>query len=82
MSFPPVMACVQKCMMLWTLSIINAFILGGVFAQDVASIDASEVDLDLIKLKNSHQGQQRKSLRQVFFCVAQEKGNMFRGGVR
>ncbi len=73
MSLPPVMAWVQKCMMLWMLSIINAFILGGVFAQDVASIDASEVDLDLIKLKNSPQGQQRKSLRQVFFLVLLKK---------
>ena len=53
----------------WLPFVIMAASLGVSPAQDVASPDAADLDLDLVKLKSGPKGRQREAMRKVLLLV-------------
>ena len=52
---------IRECMRKWLPFVLMAAALGVSPAQDVASPDAAELDLDLVKLKKGPKGKQREA---------------------
>lgn len=61
----------------WLTFVMTAAIPGVCPAQDVASPDASELDMDLVKLKNGPRGKARESVRRLLLLVALKQKEMF-----
>lgn len=60
---------IRECMRRWLPFVIMAASLGVSLAQDVASPDAADLDLDLVKLKSGPKGRQREAMRKVLLLV-------------
>ena len=60
---------IRECMRRWLPFVIMAASLGVSPAQDVASPDAADLDLDLVKLKSGPKGRQREAMRKVLLLV-------------
>ena len=60
---------IRECMRRWLPFVIMAASLGVSLAQDVASPDAADLDLDLVKLKSGPKGGQREAMRKVLLLV-------------
>lgn len=60
---------IWECMRKWLPLVMMAASLGASPAQDVASPDAAELDLDLVKLKKGPKGKQREAMRKVLLLV-------------
>ncbi|WP_302014877.1 hypothetical protein [uncultured Akkermansia sp.] len=60
---------IRECMRKWLPFVMMAAALGVSPAQDVASPDAAELDLDLVKLKKGPKGKQREAMRKVLLLV-------------
>ena len=60
---------IRECMRKWLPFVLMAAALGVSPAQDVASPDAAELDLDLVKLKKGPKGRQREAMRKVLLLV-------------
>lgn len=60
---------IRECMRRWLSFVIMAASLGVSPAQDVASPDAADLDLDLVKLKSGPKGRQREAMRKVLLLV-------------
>lgn len=58
-----------ECLRKWLPLVMMAAVLGVSPAQDVASPDAAELDLDLVKLKKGPKGRQREAMRKVLLLV-------------
>ena len=63
------MAYLRECMGKWLPFVVMAAALEVCPAQDVASPGASELDLDLVRLKNGPAGRQREAMRRVLLLV-------------
>lgn len=63
------MAYLRECMGKWLSFVVMAAALEVCPAQDVASPGASELDLDLVRLKNGPAGRQREAMRKVLLLV-------------
>lgn len=59
----------RECMRKWLSFVMMAGALGVCPAQDVASPEASELDLDLVKLKNGPKRVQREAMRKALLLV-------------
>ena len=62
---------IRECMRRWLPFVIMAASLGVSPAQDVASPDAADLDLDLVKLKSGPKGRQREAMPEC--CARQEE---------
>mgnify|MGYP003182717921 FL=1 len=60
---------IRECMRKWLPFVLMAAALGVSPAQDVASPDAAELDLDLVKLKKGPKGRQREAMRKALLLV-------------
>lgn len=60
---------IRECMRKWLPFVLMAAALGVSPAQDVASPDAAELDLDLVKLKKGPKGKQREAMRKALLLV-------------
>ena len=60
---------IRECMGKWLPFVLMAAVLGVSPAQDVASPDAAELDLDLVKLKKGPKGKQREAMRKALLLV-------------
>lgn len=60
---------IRECMGKWLPFVLMAAVLGVSPAQDVASPDAAELDLDLVELKKGPKGKQREAMRKALLLV-------------
>lgn len=60
---------IRECMRRWLPLVVMAASLGVSPAQDVASPDAAELDLDLVRLKKGPKGKQREAMRKVLLLL-------------